>query len=58
MELSHMCDMIKGNELDVGNTDLSFKLKEVTNSYAVHCLARNFKELFLSLQPEANHMSN
>ena len=31
--------MIKENELDVGNIDLSYTLKEVRNSYIVlHCL--------------------
>ena len=30
---------------------LSYKLKEVTNLY-VFTLVRNFKELFISLQPE------
>ena len=34
-----ICDMIKGNESDVGNTDLSNSLhvKDVTNSYILHC---------------------
>ena len=29
--------MIKGNESDVGNIELSYKLKEVTDSYVLHC---------------------
>ena len=31
------CDMIKGNELDVGKLILRFRLKEVINNYVLHC---------------------
>ena len=34
-----ICDMIKGNQSDVVNFDFElYKLKEVTNSYVLHCL--------------------
>ena len=29
--------MIKGNEPDIGNTDLKYKQQELTNSYVLHC---------------------
>ena len=34
------CDIIKGNESDVGNFDLSYRLKEMTDSYLLHCFCR------------------
>ena len=33
----HICDMIKGNESDVGNTDFEFQAKRGVNSYVLHC---------------------
>ena len=35
----HICDVIKGNESDVGNIDFSYRLKRVTNFYVLHCFS-------------------
>ena len=35
--LLYICDMIKGNESDVGNIDFELQVNEVINSYVLHC---------------------
>ena len=32
-----ICDMIKGNESDVAILSLSYRLKQITYSYVLHC---------------------
>ena len=32
-----ICDMIKGNESDVGNINFELQAKKVINSYVLHC---------------------
>ena len=44
------CDMIKGNESDVGNTDFELQAKR-GDKFLCFTLLLNLKEMFISLQP-------
>ena len=44
--------MIKGNELEVANID--FELQARCYQFLCFALFRNFKELFITLQPDKN----
>ena len=45
------CDMIKGNESDVRNTDFALQAQR-NDKFLCFTLFLNFKELFISLQPD------
>ena len=47
----YICDMIKGNESDVGNIDFELQAK-IDNEFLCFTLFLNFTELFISLQPD------
>ena len=49
--ISHICDMIKGNESDVGNTDFELQA-ERGDKFLCFTLFGNFKEVSISLQPD------
>ena len=49
-EKNIICDMIKGMSQMSLILILSYRLKEMINSYFLHCF--EFKELFISLQPD------
>ena len=44
-------DTIKGNESDVGNIDFELRLKEVTNSYVLHCFELQKVHIFATTCP-------
>ena len=46
-----ICDMIKGNELDVGNIDFELQAK-IDNRFLCFTLFMNFSKLSVSLQPD------
>ena len=46
----YICDMIKGNESDVGNID--FELQAKRGQILMFYIVFEFKELFISLQPD------
>ena len=46
-----ICDMIKGNESDVGNIDFKLQAKR-GDKFLCFTFFLNIKELFISLQPD------
>ena len=49
--INFICDMIKGNESDVGNIDFELQAK-IGHKCLCILLIMNFKELVISLQPD------
>ena len=57
LPFSQKCDMIKVNELDVGNIDLELQAK-IDDKCLCIILLLNGKESFISLQPDAVHVTH